>query len=46
MVICTKEQEEAVSVIAEDVAMIGAPRQEQEGGEDEKEGGYIWLFSK
>ena len=24
MVICTKEQEEAVSIIAEDVAMIGA----------------------
>lgn len=44
VVVCTKEQEEAVSVIAEDVAMIGAPRQEQEGGEDEKEGGIFGSF--
>ena len=44
VVVCMKEQEEAVGVIAEDVAMIGAPRQEQEGGEDEKEGGIFGSF--
>ena len=44
VVVCTKEQEEAVSVIAEDVAMIGALGQEQEGGDDEKEGGIFGSF--
>ena len=44
VVVCTKEQEEAVGVIAEDVAMIGAPRQELEGGDDEKEGGIFGSF--
>ena len=44
VVVCTKEQEEAVGVIAEDVAMIGAPGQEQEGGEYEKEGGIFGSF--
>lgn len=44
VVVCTKEQEEAVGVIAEDVAMIGAPGQEQEGGDDEKEGGIFGSF--
>ena len=33
-----------MGVIAEDVAMIGAPGQEQEGGEDEKEGGIFGSF--
>ena len=44
VVVCTKEQEEAVSVIAEDVAMIGAPGQEQEDGEHEEEGGIFGSF--
>ena len=43
VVVCTKEQEEAVGVIAEDVAMIGVPRQEQEGGVEE-EGGIFGSF--
>lgn len=44
VVVCTKEQEEAVGVIAEDIAMIGAPRQEQEDGEHEEEGGIFGSF--
>ena len=34
MIVCTKEQEEAVNMIAEDVAMIRIAGQDQEDSED------------
>ena len=44
MVICTKEQEEAVNVIAEDVAMIQVSGQDQEDEEDGMVGGMLGSF--
>ena len=41
MVICTKEQEEAVNMIAEDVAMIQAAWQDQEEEEDGMLGAFL-----
>ena len=38
LVVCTKEQEEAVHMIAEDVAMIKVAGQDQEDGEDDEDG--------
>ena len=44
MVICTKEQEEAVNMIAEDVAMIQVAGQAQEDEEDGMVGGMLGSF--
>lgn len=44
MVICTKEQEEAVNMIAEDVAMIQVAGQDQEDEEDGMVGGMLGSF--
>ena len=44
MVVCTKEQEEAVNVIAEDVAMIKISGQDQEDSEDGMVDGILSSF--
>ena len=44
LVVCTKEQEEAVNMIAEDVAMIKTAGQDEEDEEDENQDGTFGSF--